>query len=451
VPPERAGNGRTGGGFGDGDGTQVAPGWAGGHEPGTNASTRKALLFKGLLAVWGPGLVVMLADTDAGSLITAGQSGARWGYCMVLPQVLLVPVLYFVQEMTVRLGIHTGEGHGALIRQRFGRKWAWLSTGTLFASGVGAVTTEFGAVAGVGQLFGVPRLLSVPLAAAFLAGTALSGRYRRVERVGVALGIMELVFIPAVVLARPSISALGHGLLQLPLGRGSYVRLMAADVGAVIMPWMIFYQQGAVIDKGLRARDIRSERRDTAVGAVLTQLIMVVTVIAFAATVGVHHAGAAFSTVGGMATVFSAFLGPVRSKAMVGAALLGAALVAGLVASLAGAWGLAEVFGWAHTLNDAPSRKTAKFYLAYATVPVIGATLVLFSVNLVTLVVDVMIMNALLLPVVLGFLLVLEARALPAEHRMHGTYRVTATVLCLAVMAFGLYLVPATFGWGLSG
>ena len=111
----------------------------------------------GVLAVWGPGLVVMLADTDAGSLITAAQSGSEWGYRMVLPQVVLIPILYVVQEMTVRLGILKNKGQGALIRDYFGRGWALIAALPLFASGVGALFTEYAGIAGVGELFGVPR------------------------------------------------------------------------------------------------------------------------------------------------------------------------------------------------------------------------------------------------------------------------------------------------------
>ncbi|MDA8040220.1 MAG: divalent metal cation transporter [Actinomycetota bacterium] len=405
---------------------------------------RRRLLLAGLMVVWGPGLLVMLADTDAGSLITAAQSGARWGYRMLLPQLVLVPVLYFVQEMTVRLGIHTGKGHGALIRERFGPGWAWLSATTLFASAVGALLTELAAVAGVGELFGVSRVLTVPLAAAFLIGIALTGSYRRAERAGVVLGLMELVFIPAMILAHPSLPSLGAGLGHLPLERASYVELLAANVGAVIMPWMIFYQQGAVIDKGLGARDIRSARRDTATGAVLTQLVMIATVVTFAATVGLHHPGASLETVGEMSSALLPFLGVAGARILLGGAMLGAALVAALVASLAGAFGLAEVSGWTHTLNEKPSAKTAKFYIAYSAAHVAGAVMVLLSVDLVGLVTDVMVMNALLLPIVLGFLLALERRALAEEHRMHGARRVTATALCLGVVGFGLVMVPLT-------
>jgi Mn2+/Fe2+ NRAMP family transporter len=401
----------------------------------------------GILAVWGPGLVVMLADTDAGSLITAAQSGSEWGYRMVLPEVLLIPVLYVVQEMTVRLGIITNMGHGALIRQTFGRKWALLAGLPLFASGVGALFTEYAGVAGVGEIFGVPRAVTVPVAAAFLIGVSMTGSYRRAERIGIALGLAELVFIPAVLMAHPDLGAVARGLGHIPITNSSYVFLLAANVGAVIMPWMVFYQQGAVLDKGLRVADISSERRDTAVGAGLTQVIMIAVVLTFGATVGRTHPGVALQTVTEMSSALRPFVGVIGAKVLLAIAVLGAALVAALVASLAGAWGIAEVFGWSHTLNERPDRETAKFYVTYCLAHVLGAAIVLCSLNLVHLVIDVEVMNAILLPLVLGFLLVLEAKALPAEHRMRGARRFIATGLCFVVMGFGLYLVPATLGW----
>ncbi len=404
-------------------------------------------LLPGLLVVWGPGVLVMLADTDAGSLITASQSGSEWGYRMILPQLVLIPILYVVQEMTVRLGIHTNKGHGALIRDRFGRGWALLSASTLFVSGVGALLTEFAAVAGVGEIFGVPAGLSVPLAAAFLMGIALTGSYRRVERIGIALGLAELVFVPAMIMAHPNGHAIIRGLGQLPLRNSSYVFLLAANVGAVIMPWMIFYQQGAVIDKGLRPTHLRGARRDTAVGAVVTQAIMIVMVVAFAATVGRAHHRASLNTVSQMSKALEPSLGILGAKVLLGMTMLGAALVAALVASLAGAWGISEVFGWAHTLNETPNSRNAKFYIVYGLAHVLGAAIVLLSVDLVRLVVDVEIMNAILLPIVLGFVLALEARALPPKYQMRGLYRGVVTALCLVVIGFGLYMVPATLSW----
>jgi Mn2+/Fe2+ NRAMP family transporter len=401
----------------------------------------------GLLTVWGPGLVVMLADTDAGSLITASQSGAQWGYRMVLPQLILMPILYVVQEMTVRLGIVTKKGHGALIRERFGRFWAWISAFTLFASAIGALLTEFAGVAGVGELFGVSRWVSIPVATAALLGLALTGSYRRVERIGLAIGAAELAFLVAMVMSRPDPSALVEGLKSMPLGNSSYLLLVAANVGAVIMPWMVFYQQGAVVDKNLSVATIRQARHDTAAGAVLTQLIMIAVVVTMASTLGKHSGQASLDTVGQIATSLTPYLGRVGGTVLFGLGMLGAALVAAIVASLAGAWGLSEVFGWRHTLNQRPDRATAKFYITYALAHLIGAALVLASVDLVNLAVDVEVMNALLLPIVLGLLLALEARALPEEWRMRGVHKYVARTLCLVVMGFGLYMVPQALGW----
>jgi Mn2+/Fe2+ NRAMP family transporter len=408
---------------------------------------RRLWLGLGFLAVWGPGLVVMLADTDAGSLITAAQSGAQWRYTMILPQVILMPILYVVQEITVRLGIVTKQGHGALIRARFGRWWALLSATTLFASAIGALLTEFAGIAGVGQLFGISPDLTVPVATAFLIALALTGSYARVERVGIALGLAELAFLAAVLLSHPHPGEVWHGVTSMPLGQSGYLMLVAANVGAVIMPWMIFYQQGAVVDKKLSAATIRKARVDTAVGAVLTQLIMIAVVVTTAATIGVHNPGTTLNTVGQIASALTPYLGHFGGTVLFGLGMLGAALVAAVVSSIAGAWGLAEVFGWKHTLNERPSRKTAKFYLTYALAHIVGAAIVLASVDLIGLSVDVMVMNALLLPIVLGFLLLLETKALPPQWRMRGAHKYITWSLCAVVMGFGLYMIPSTLGW----
>ncbi|MFI5778938.1 NRAMP family divalent metal transporter [Nocardia sp. NPDC051570] len=415
--------------------------------PDSGGPRRRRWIHLGFFAVWGPGLCVMLADTDAGSLITASQSGAQFGYRMVLPQVILMPILYVVQEMTIRLGIVTGKGHGALIRERFGRGWAYLSSTTLFLSVIGALLTEFAGVSGVGELFGISKWITIPIATVFLLALALTGSYRRVERIGIALGLAELAFLIAMVMARPNLGDLAHGMASLPLHDPDYLKLLAANVGAVIMPWMVFYQQRAVIDKKLSTTVIRQARHDTAVGAVLTQLIMISVVVAVGATIGLSNSGASLNTVGDIAHALTPFLGEFGGTVLFGLGMLGAALVAAIVSSLAGSWGLAEVFGWKHTLNERPSRETAKFYLTYALAHLIGAAVVLASLDLVDLAVDVEVMNALLLPLVLGLLLMLEAKALPPQWRMRGPHRYVTWVLCAAVIGFGLYMIPGTLHW----
>ena len=401
-----------------------------------------------LLAVVGPGLMVMLADTDAGSVVTAAQSGARFRYVLVLPEILLIPVLYLIQEMTVRLGLTTQRGHGALIRDTFGRGWALVSAATLFVACVGALVTEFAGVAGVGALVGVSRWVSVGVAAAALVSLVLLGRYRRVEHVGIAVGALELLFIPAAFIAHPHVAAMAHDLSHPVVAGSGFSTLLAANVGAVIMPWMIFYQQEAVIDKGRHGLEpraaLRSARLDTATGAVLTQVIMIAVVVASAATLGVARRGAPLGSIGQIASALTPFLGHREAVLFFGLGMIGASVVAALVVTLAGAWGLSVVLGWRHSLNDVPGTAPGFYALAVGGTA-IGAVLVLAAPNLVNLSVDVEVLNACLLPVVLGFLLALEARTLPAGVRMRGARRVTTYAVASVVIALGLATVVSTF------
>ncbi|MDT7651399.1 MAG: hypothetical protein QOI36_2805, partial [Pseudonocardiales bacterium] len=257
---------------------------------GPEAGRRRAAR---LLMLLGPGVMVLLADSEAGSVVTAAQSGAQYGYQLVLSQVILIPILYLVQEMTVRLGLVTRQGHGALIRRIFGTKWALLSAVTLFIACVGALITEFAGLAGVGSLVGLPRVVSIGVPAIGLVGLVLAGRYRRVEVVGITIGALELLFVPAAVMARPEAAAVADGLVHPVQFSVPFLTLLAANVGAVIMPWMVFYQQGAVIDKGRRGlglkQALRSARLDTAVGSVITQIVMISVMVAVAATIGVRN------------------------------------------------------------------------------------------------------------------------------------------------------------------
>ena len=396
------------------------------------------------VALLGPGLMVMLADTDAGSVITAAQSGAEWGYRMILPQLILIPMLFLIQEMTVRLGVVTKKGHGELIRERFGFGWAALSVATLFLSSVGALVTEFSGIAGVGALFGLPAWFTVSLSTVLLIIIGLTGSYLRVERIGIAVGLFELFFIPAAIIARPDWHAVGAGLITVPLNHPQYLYMLAANVGAVIMPWMIFYQQGAVIEKGLTVKNLKHSRWDTLGGSILTQVIMIAVVVTTAATVGRFHSSHPLDTIQQIATGLVPFLGTFGANLVFGMGMLGASFIASIVVSLAGSWGIGEAFGFKHSLND--KVKDAKlFYFIYTMTHVLGAILVIVSINLVRLSIDVEVMNAMLLPIVIGLLLALEAKALPTEWRMKGLYKYTVWGVSLLVIGFGLFMTISLF------
>ena len=380
----------------------------------------------------------MLADTDAGSIITAAQSGAEWGYRLLLLQVVLIPILYVVQEVTVRLGIVTGRGHGQLIRERFGAPWAWVSVATLILSCMGALISELSGIAGVGQLLGIPAWISMTIVIAGLTLMAYTGSYLTVERIALAIGIFELVFLAVAWQAHPEPGALLKGALSMPLGDPKYLYLAAANIGAVIMPWMVFYQQSAVVEKKLTVGDLPAARIDTAVGAVITQLIMAAVLIATAATLGRAGRNESLETVQQIAEAITPFLGKRIGTIMFSLGMIGAALVATIVVTLTAARTLGELMGFKHSLEYHP-RDAPWFYGVYTVALSLGGLLIASGTNLVKISVGVQVMNALLLPIVLGFLFLLARRALPDPYRLKGSYALITAIVIGTTAIFGVY------------
>lgn len=391
------------------------------------------------LAVIGPGLVVMLADTDASSVIVAAQSGAQWGYKLLALQFILIPILFIAQELTVRLGLVTGMGHGELIKKCFGKTWAWLSVSVLVISCLGAILAEFSGLAGAGALFGVPTWTMMTLVVSFLIITAWTGSYLSVERIAILLGLFELVFLWVAWDARPASHEILHGFLSIPITNSQYLYLAASNIGAVVMPWMIFYQQSAILDKGLTTEHLRPARWDTAIGSVITQLVMAAVLITTAATIGKTNPGAPLNNVHQISDALTPSLGETAGRLCFAIGISGAALVATIVVSLTAAWGLGEVLGFKRSLQDHP-KDAPWFYGIYTAVLVLGGILVASNkINLVNLSVGVNVMNALLLPIVLGFLYLLARKALPEKYRLKGKHAVTIAIILGVTALFGVY------------
>ena len=405
---------------------------------GAATEVAKANTMFAKIAVWGPGLLVMLADTDAGNVVTGAQAGATWGYRLLPLLLLLIPMLYMVQELTVRLAIFTGRGHGELIRETFGPVWAWVSAVGLGVATVGALLTEFSGVAGVGELYGLPRVVSLPIAAAALLTVVLTGSYRRVERFAIAVGLFELAFFLVAWVAHPSVPAMLAGAVDIPFRNPDYLYLSAANIGAVIMPWMVFYQQSAVADKRLHPSHLTAARWDTAIGALLTQLIMAAVLIACAATIGRNGAETTLTSVGDMAQALTPFLGTTVGNLVFGLGVLGAGMVAAIVVSLAFAWGLGEVTGYRRSLEMHPL-EARWFYGVYALCVVAGAVVVAVWPDLVSLNVAVQVGNAFMLPIVLGFLIALAVKALPRAHRLRGVYLWVVVTVAAVTCALGVF------------
>jgi len=403
----------------------------------TAISTARPFSWKRFALVAGPGLAVMLADTDAGCIITAAQSGAQWGYKLLVLQFILMPVLYVVQELTVRLGIVTGQGHAQLIRQHFGRFWAWISAGTLIISCIGALLTELSGLAGVGALLNIPPSITVSLVVIALLAMAYAHTYLTVERIAIGLGLFELVFLLVAWLSQPNGAEIASDLVSMPLGDSKYLFLLSANIGAVVMPWMVFFQQSSVVERKLTTDDLSFARLDTAIGSVLTQLIMAAVIVATAATIGKAGGDQSLDTVEQISGAITPFLGNFGGKLLFGLGMSGAAMVGAIVVTLTAARTLSEVLGVNHSLEHEPA-EAVWFYGIYTATLIIASLVVLSGINLITLSVGVQVLNALCLPIVLGFLFLL-ARRLPEPYRLKGAYAAVCLVIMSATTMLGVY------------
>jgi Mn2+/Fe2+ NRAMP family transporter len=380
----------------------------------------------------------MLADTDAGNVVTAAQAGARWGYRLLPLVLVLIPMLYMVQELTVRLGIATGCGYGELIRERFGLGWAWLATAGLAVAAIGSLVTEFTGVAGIGELYGLSRNLSLPLAAAALLAIVATGSYRRVERTALVIGLCELAFLAVAWVAHPSFASVAKDVTDLPFGNREFRYLAAAVIGMIFNPWMVFYQQSATVDKQLCDADYRAARWDTAIGAVLTQLLSAAVLVAAAATLAAHGAPASLASIGQIGNALSPVLGNGAGRLIFSIGVLGASLVAAIVSSLALAWGMGEVAGYRRSLEYRPF-EAGWFYGVYVLCVAGAAALVRLVPDLVWLNIAAQVLNAFLLPLVIGFLVALAVKTLPESLRLSGWYLAVVVGVSVAVSALALY------------
>lgn len=392
----------------------------------------------------GPGLVVMFADTEAGSVITAAQSGAEWGYRLLLLQFLVIPLLFMVQELTVRLGLGTGKGYGELIRQRFGPGLAFFSTTVLIISCFGALLTQMSGLAGVGQLFGVPIWQTITLIVILTFSMMWTGSYHSVERAAIFLGLFGLGFLLVAWKAHPDSGEMLAQVQQISLGNKRYLYLLAANLGTSIMPWMMFYQQSALLDKGLSLANLKVARYETLCGAILCQTLQAAVLVAAAASIGQHEVG--LENVPQIADAFTAVLGNTFGRIVFAVGLSAGALVATIVVCLTAAWSVGEVIGVRHSLEQHPT-EAPWFYAAFGAMLAAGGALVCSGVNLVRLSIATGVVNALLLPIVLAFLYRLACTELPESLRLKGNYAKLVGLIFIVTAGLGLYAgIAGTLG-----
>lgn len=334
-----------------------------------------------LLAIVGPGLIVMIGDNDAGAFSTYSQAGQNYGTTLLWTLLLLVPVLYVNQEMVLRLGAVTGVGHARLILERFGRFWGAFSVIDLFLLNGLTIVTEFiGINLALGYL-GVPRTWGLVVAAGVVISAASTGSFRRFERFSLALCFFSLLLVPVFLLAHPPTATIGHGLLvpQFPAGAklSDVMLLVIAIVGTTVAPWQLFFQQSYVIDKRITPRFMAYEKADLVIGigAVVVGAVcmMAVAAAAFDGTAGFGH----FTDAGAVAAGLEAHAGR-TAGVMFALALLDASIIGASAVSLSTAYAIGDVLSLRHSLHR-PAKDALGFYAVYAGLIAVAAVLVLFG------------------------------------------------------------------------
>jgi len=400
--------------------------------------TRDLLTF---LMVFGPGLIVMVADNDAGAVSTYSQAGAQYGTHLLWVVLLLLPVTYFIQEMVVRLGIATGKGHAAMIYQRFGKWWGLFSLIDLEIVNFLTLVTEFAAIDLALTKMGVDPRFGVPLVAAGLVLIVLSGSYRRWERIVVFLCALDLVWFAIAFATRPPLAQIVRGSLMPVMPAGGLtpdlVFLVIAIVGTTVAPWQLFFQQSCIADKRLRFADVKWARLDTFLGACIT--ITVAGCMMLAGNASLAH-GFKFTDPAQMAMDIGSFTNGFFRNAillmMINAAVLGTTAI-----SLSSSWAYGEVRGWPHSLQ-LPVKKAPGFYLVYLLSVAAAAGLVLIPrAPLQLIILGVQVLAGVMLPSAIIFLqLLLNDKELLGEYANKPWNNAVNWTIIIVLFALSLIL-----------
>ncbi len=367
---------------------------------------REILIF---LTVLGPGLITAMVDNDAGGIATYSVAGARFGYELLWVLVFTAILLTLVQEMTVRMGMVTGKGLAALIRERFSLRLTAFIMLILLITNFANTVSNFAGLAASMQLFGVPSWLAVPPLAALIWWLVVRGTYKRVEKVFLIASLVYISYIIAAFLAKPDWGEVGKALVTpSPQFNTTYLVMMVTIIGTTIAPWMQFYQQAAIVDKGLDASKLRYERLDTVIGSVLMTLVAMFIVIACAAAFYYNpQAGATTITTAEEAATALAPVAGSYASYLFGLGLLVASLFAGSILPLSTSYTVCEAFGWESGV-DRPYREAPRFYFIYTFFIAGSAALVIIpNIPLVLLMVISQTMNGILLPVIMVCMLIL--------------------------------------------
>jgi Mn2+/Fe2+ NRAMP family transporter len=409
--------------------------------------------LKTLLAVVGPGLIVMVGDNDAGAFSTYGQAGQDYGTRLLWTLLLLIPVLYVNQEMVLRLGAVTGVGHARLILARFGKFWGAFSVIDLFILNALTIITEFIGITLAAGYLGVPKAVAVGGAALVIIASAFTGSFRRFERIAMTFCAGSLLLIPLYFMTHPSAASMAHGFAVpgLPGGSGQMATVMLLVIGIVgttVAPWQLFFQQSYVIDKRITPRFMKYEKADLWIGIVVVVVgaaaLMGATAAAFSGT----RAAGNFTDSAGLAHGVALYAGHLAGV-IFAVALLDAAVIGAFAVSLSSAYAIGDVLGLNHSLHRGIGQAKG-FYAVYAALIGGAATIVLIPGSPLGLITEgVQVLAGVLLPSATVFLLLLCNDREVLGPWVNGrrtnafTSAVIAVLITLSVVLTASVLYPA--------
>ncbi|KUZ64554.1 manganese transporter [Burkholderia ubonensis] len=335
--------------------------------------------FRTLLAILGPGLIVMVGDNDAGAFGTYTQAGQNYGTTLLWTLLLLVPVLFVNQEMVLRLGAVTGVGHARLIFERFGKFWGAFSVIDLFLLNALTIVTEFIGITFVLDFFGLPKVAGVCVAAALTMAAVSTGDFRRFERFAVVLCLLSLLLVPVLVTIHPPVAQMSRDFFvpnwPAHAKLSDVMLLVIGIVGTTVAPWQLFFQQSYVIDKRITPRFMKYEKADLWIGIVFV-LIGAVAMIGFSAALfGGHPEFGNFTDAGGIIAGLEKYSGR-TSATLFAVALLDACIIGAAAVSLSTAYAIGDVFKIRHSLHRNVSDAKG-FYLVYFGIVAAAAAIVL--------------------------------------------------------------------------
>lgn len=396
-----------------------------------------------LLGVLGPGIIVSLVDNDAGGIATYSVAGARYGYSMIWLLIPSLVLLYMIQEMNVRMGIVTGKGLAALIRERFSFRLTVLIMISVLIANFANTVGEFAGIAASAELFHFSKFIAVPVAAIGVWFIVLKGSYKRVEKVFLLIGIIFICYIVSAFLAKPDWGEVARGAF-IPSFEGNiqWLVMVITIIGTTIAPWMQFYQQASVVDKGLELKHLSYERIDTVAGNIFLFIVAVAIIVCCAAAFfGKSGVAGTINTAEDAAMALKPIAGQYASI-LFAFGLLFASVFAASILPLSTAYTLCEAFGWESGIDRSFS-EAPKFYMTYTLFIVVGAVFVMIpKIPLITVMVVSQTINGVLLPIVVTcMLIVISDRDIMGNYTNSDKYQRFAWVMVGLLFLLDLLLV----------